>query len=185
MIILFLTVKISIRWRNIQISHAKWPLNLAKGKSTTALFLPTVAIVPKSWYSYSVQLLFLKIFLRFWLSNLAWFIATLASKEVTEKIAFGSESYSLEELTAEIGACFLKSFSGLPMDDLSQNASYIQNWLEVLKNDKRFIVKTSSWAQRAVEYIMNNTVETDTPPMTKDDTITDEMAIELVDELCV
>lgn len=32
---------------------------------------------------------------------------------------------------------------------------------------------------------MNNTVETDTPPMTKDDTITDEMAIELVDELCV
>jgi antirestriction protein ArdC len=68
----------------------------------------------------------------------------LSRKEVTEKIVFGSESYSLEELTAEIGACFLKSFSGLPMDDLSQNASYIQNWLEVLKNDKRFIVKASS-----------------------------------------
>jgi hypothetical protein len=36
----------------------------------------------------------------------------LNRKEVTEKVVFGSESYSLEELTAEIGACFLNHSPG-------------------------------------------------------------------------
>ncbi len=106
----------------------------------------------------------------------------LNRKEVSEKIVFGSESYSLEELTAEIGACFLKSFSGLPMDDLSQNASYIQNWLSVLRDDKRFIVKASSRAQRAVEYIMNITGETDKETDTKEDILIDQMTEDPVDE---
>ena len=79
----------------------------------------------------------------------------LNRKEVAEKIVFGSEDYSLEELTAEIGACFLKSFSGIPGNDMSQNAAYIQNWLTVLRNDKRFILKASSRAQKATEYILN------------------------------
>ncbi len=106
----------------------------------------------------------------------------LNRKEVTEKIVFGSESYSLEELTAEIGACFLKSLSGLPMDDLSQNAAYIQNWLAVLRDDKRFIVKASSRAQRAVEYIMNSTVDADSETDTKEDILIDQMTEELADE---
>lgn len=107
----------------------------------------------------------------------------LNRKEVTEKIVFGSESYSLEELTAEIGACFLKSFSGLPMDNLSQNASYIQNWLSVLRDDKRFIVKASSRAQRAVEYIMNVKVDSESEASKPEDLHIDEMEEELVEEI--
>jgi antirestriction protein ArdC len=83
----------------------------------------------------------------------------LNRKEVTGKIVFGSESYSLEELTAEMGACFLKSHCGLNIDDLSNNAAYIQNWLEQLRNDKRFIIHASARAQKAVEYILNEKVE--------------------------
>lgn len=87
----------------------------------------------------------------------------LNRKGVTEKIVFGSEQYSFEELVAEIGACFLKSYCGLPIDQLENEVAYIQNWLEVLRNDKKFIVKASSSAQKAVEYIMNIAVENNLP----------------------
>jgi antirestriction protein ArdC len=79
----------------------------------------------------------------------------LNRKEVMENPKFGSEPYSLEELVAEIGSCYLKSFTGLDITDMSNNASYISSWLTVLKNDKRFILKASSRSQQAVEYILN------------------------------
>jgi len=39
-----------------------------------------------------------------------------------------------------------------PMPE-AQHAAYIQSWLQVLKDDKRFIFSTASHAQKAVEYI--------------------------------
>lgn len=69
--------------------------------------------------------------------------------------AFGSEPYSQEELTAEIGACYLMSHAGILTSDISNTAAYIQSWIEKLRNDKRFIVYASAQAQRAVEYILN------------------------------
>ena len=68
---------------------------------------------------------------------------------------FGSESYSIEELTAEIGACYLRFFAGIGKEDLQNNAAYIQGWLEKLRNDKRFIVYASSHAQQATDFILN------------------------------
>ena len=35
------------------------------------------------------------------------------------------------------------------------SAAYIQNWLHVLKNDKRFIVSASSKAEKAVQMTLN------------------------------
>lgn len=106
----------------------------------------------------------------------------LNRKEITEKIVYGSEQYSLEELTAEIGACFLKSYSALPIEDLSQNAAYIQNWLQILKNDKRFILKASSRAQKAVEYILNIKSEVEEEPNDKSKIEQDELEHELVSD---
>jgi antirestriction protein ArdC len=83
----------------------------------------------------------------------------LKRKEVVEKIVFGSESYSLEELVAEIGACYLKSYSGIMEKGFDNSVAYIQHWLEVFKNDKRMIVYASSKAQKAVDYILNLPVE--------------------------
>ncbi len=74
--------------------------------------------------------------------------------EVMDNPTFGSEPYAIEELVAELGSCYLRSICGLDINDMSQNASYINGWLEVLKNDKRFIIKAASKAQQSVNYIL-------------------------------
>lgn len=81
----------------------------------------------------------------------------LNRKEVSGKIVFGSPEYSLEELVAELGACYLKSYTGILGEGITNNSAYIQNWLEKLRNDKKFIVHAASRAQRAVDYILNRT----------------------------
>jgi antirestriction protein ArdC len=79
----------------------------------------------------------------------------LNRKELLESRGMRSEDYAKEELTAEIGASYLKSYAGIPIEQLENNAAYIQNWLERLKNDKRFIVHASAQAQKATDYILN------------------------------
>ncbi len=79
----------------------------------------------------------------------------LNRKEITDANAFGSEKYAIEELTAEMGASYLKSSAGIPIEKLENNAAYIQNWLTKLKKDKKFIVYASSQAQKATDYILN------------------------------
>jgi antirestriction protein ArdC len=85
----------------------------------------------------------------------------LNRKEVTEMKGITSEPYSIEELTAELGACYLKSDAGIFTDDASDSAAYIQSWLLKLRNDKRFIVYASAQAQRVVEFILGIKVETE------------------------
>ena len=74
-----------------------------------------------------------------------------------EKVAFfGSEAYSKEELVAEIGAATLVHHAGLETSSsFRNNAAYIQSWLSVLKNNKRFIVSASGKAEKAVNLILN------------------------------
>lgn len=70
--------------------------------------------------------------------------------------AFGSEDYSKEELIAEIGAAALVNHAGLETaDSFRNNAAYIQNWLQALRNDKRFIVSAAGKAEKAVNLILN------------------------------
>ena len=74
-----------------------------------------------------------------------------------EKTAFfGTDTYSKEELCAEIAAATLVSHCGIETSSSFRNsAAYIQNWLQVLKNDKRFIVSTTGKAEKAVQLILN------------------------------
>jgi len=74
-----------------------------------------------------------------------------------EKIAFfGSDAYSKEELVAEIGAATLVNHCGIETSSsIRNNAAYIQNWLKVLKDDKRFIVSAAGKAEKAVQLILN------------------------------
>lgn len=74
----------------------------------------------------------------------------------TEIAAFGSDNYSKEELTAEIGSCNILNILGIETPDTFNNSTaYIQSWLRVLKNDNKFIVSASSKAEKAVKYILN------------------------------
>lgn len=69
---------------------------------------------------------------------------------------FGDEGYAKEELVAELGACFLGATLNFEPMPEEQHAAYIQSWLKVLKDDKRFIFSAASHAQKAVEFLSGN-----------------------------
>ena len=63
--------------------------------------------------------------------------------------------YSKEELIAEMGASFLCAFTGINNPDLTKNsAAYLQNWLQIFKQDKTMVVKAASQAQKAVYFML-------------------------------
>ena len=69
--------------------------------------------------------------------------------------AFGSETYSKEELVAEIGSASIMNMLGIETTKTFRNsAAYIQSWLSVLKNDNNMIISAASKAEKAVEYIL-------------------------------
>lgn len=68
---------------------------------------------------------------------------------------FGSYRYSREELVAELAAAMLSGTCGIDTEStIKNNAAYINSWLRVLKNDVRLVVKASSQAQKAADYIL-------------------------------
>ena len=72
---------------------------------------------------------------------------------------FGSESYSKEELVAEISACFLCSSVGIEQT-FDNSTAYIKGWLSKLKSDNKLIISAASQAKKSAEFIMGN-VETE------------------------
>ncbi len=70
-------------------------------------------------------------------------------------VSFGSEEYSKEELVAEVGSAQLMNIVGIETTKSFRNSTaYIQSWLNVLRNDNKFIVSASSKAEKAVNYIL-------------------------------
>ena len=66
---------------------------------------------------------------------------------------FGDEGYAMEELVAELGAAFLSADLELTPEVRADHASYLDNWLTVLKRDRRAIFTATSHAQRAVDLL--------------------------------
>ena len=65
------------------------------------------------------------------------------------------ESYSKEELVAELGSAALVNHCGMETASSFHNsAAYVANWLTALKNDKRLIVSAASKARKAVDLIL-------------------------------
>lgn len=65
---------------------------------------------------------------------------------------FGSETYSREELVAEMGACFLANTAGIAMD-VDNSAAYIGSWLEKLGDNPKWVVQAAGRADKAVAWI--------------------------------
>lgn len=72
-----------------------------------------------------------------------------------KNVAFGSETYSKEELVAEVGAHMLCTIAGIDSHTIENSASYIASWLRALKDDKKLIVTASAQAQKACDYMLN------------------------------
>ena len=86
----------------------------------------------------------------------------LARYEIGEKASFGSESYSKEELTAEITAAFLCAEAGISNVTVETNhAAYLQHWLTALKHDKTLVVSAAQRAQKAADYILDRKVQSE------------------------
>jgi antirestriction protein ArdC len=66
---------------------------------------------------------------------------------------FGTESYAVEELVAELAASFLCADLGVAHDPRDNTAAYLASWLAVLKNDRRAIITAAIKAQAAADYL--------------------------------
>jgi antirestriction protein ArdC len=66
---------------------------------------------------------------------------------------FGDAGYAMEELVAELGSAFLCADLSITLEVREDHASYIGNWLEVLKSDKRAIFSAASHASKAVDLL--------------------------------
>lgn len=66
---------------------------------------------------------------------------------------FGSESYSQEELVAEIGAQMLSSVWDIDFDQESSQA-YINGWAKKLQSDPKLVIYAASQATKAVDLIL-------------------------------
>jgi antirestriction protein ArdC len=66
---------------------------------------------------------------------------------------FGSESYSKEELIAEMGSAMLCGVAGIEQSTVANSVAYLQSWTARLKGDSRLVVSAASAAQKAADYI--------------------------------
>ena len=65
---------------------------------------------------------------------------------------FGTVDYAREELVAEMATAFVCASLGIV--PTVRHADYIGNWLQVLKEDARAIVKAASLASKACDFIL-------------------------------
>ena len=68
-------------------------------------------------------------------------------------VSFGSESYSKEELVAEMTAAMLCGIAGIEQNTLENSAAYLNTWIARLKSDSRLLVSAASQAQKAADFI--------------------------------
>ena len=65
----------------------------------------------------------------------------------------GDAGYAREELVAELGAAFLCADLRLALQPREDHAAYLASWLQVLRDDTRFIFSAAAHAQRAVAWL--------------------------------
>ena len=68
---------------------------------------------------------------------------------------FGDEAYAFEELVAELTAAFTSEVLGVEGENIDNHASYIDNWLRVLKGDSKAIQTAASKAQAAATMVLD------------------------------
>jgi antirestriction protein ArdC len=69
---------------------------------------------------------------------------------------FGSESYAVEELVAELGAAFLMASLGKGgSEPRPDHAHYLAHWLKVLKEDPKHLLSIASHAEKASGFVLD------------------------------
>ena len=81
----------------------------------------------------------------------------LARESILEAAPFGSQTYSAEELIAEMGAAYLCAEAGISNAVIANQAAYVAGWLKKLRDDRKLLIHAAAQAQRAADYILNRT----------------------------
>lgn len=76
---------------------------------------------------------------------------TRLNRDMTSR--FGSASYAVEELVAEMASAFLCAELNIPHDPQGNTATYIADWLAVLRNDRKAIFAAAAKAQQITDYL--------------------------------
>jgi len=74
---------------------------------------------------------------------------------------FGDNAYAFEELVAEFTSAFLGARLEIDSEPRADHAQYLNNWLSVLRDDKKAIFTAISAAKKASEFIYPETKEED------------------------
>jgi antirestriction protein ArdC len=82
----------------------------------------------------------------------------LARKGIEDVAAFGSATYSKEELIAEMGAAFLCAEHGID-STLENSAAYLRGWIKALKGDSGLAISAASAASKAANFILGKTTK--------------------------
>jgi antirestriction protein ArdC len=74
---------------------------------------------------------------------------------IAQRVKFGSERYSKEEMIAELGAAFLSNEAGI-LDQVrfENSAAYVASWVEKFQNAPRMIVSAASQAQQSADLVL-------------------------------
>jgi len=75
---------------------------------------------------------------------------------------YGTPDYAFEELIAELGSAFVCSELDIAYTGIPENAGYIENWLQRLRDDPKAIFKASSQAMKAKQFLAQDKQEEDT-----------------------
>ena len=60
----------------------------------------------------------------------------------------------MEELVAELSACFLSITLEVAHEPRADHAKYLNNWMQVLRNDMKAFASAASKAQAAADYLV-------------------------------
>lgn len=66
---------------------------------------------------------------------------------------FGHSAYAFEELVAELGAAYACQSLGISAEPRADHAQYLNNWLAVLRNDKKAIFTAAALAEKAFGFL--------------------------------
>jgi antirestriction protein ArdC len=77
----------------------------------------------------------------------------LNRETLNESYRFGDPNYAREELRAELASVFLMAERGIPHNP-ERHASYLNSWLEALRNDKHEIFRAARDAHKAADLLL-------------------------------
>lgn len=74
----------------------------------------------------------------------------------SEKRLEWKNTYAMNELVAEITACYVSAELALPQsNDLGNHQSYVASWLEAMNNDPKFIFAASTQASKVSNFLLH------------------------------